>query len=181
MLTPLQTRKLTRLFQLYDADNNGLLDAGDYALVAQNAASALGYQPDTADYVTLQTAYMGIWQGVRQLANIDNHGQLTLPAFLSSYDKLISQKALFAAVILEMAKQTVQFQDRNNDGKVDAEEHALYAMAHNIGHEEAMATFRRFDRDGDGYLTTAELTQNIEEFFCSDDPDAPGNWLAGPY
>ena len=36
------------------------------------------------------------------------------------------------------------------------------------------------DRDGDGYLVREELLQNVEEFYGSDDPGAPGNWLVGP-
>lgn len=33
------------------------------------------------------------------------------------------------------------------------------------------------DRNDDGYLTTDELIQSAEEFFLSDEPQAPGNWL----
>ncbi|MFN8489020.1 MAG: hypothetical protein U0350_15645 [Caldilineaceae bacterium] len=181
MLTALQTKKLTNLFNLYDADGNGYLDERDYDRVAQNAAHAIGYQPGTAEYNTLYTAYMGIWQGVRQLADSDNTGQLTLDKFLTGYANLISQKEVFAAVILDMAKTTVEFQDRNKDGKIEEDEHTAYAMAHNISHAAALESFRRLDRNGDGYLTRAELEKNIEEFFVSDDPEAPGNWLLGSF
>ena len=181
MLSALQTKKLTNLFNLYDVDGNGQLEESDYVRVAQNAARAIGYQPGTAEYNTLYAAYMGIWQGVRQLADRDNTGQLTLTKFLNGYANLISQKEIFAAVIMDMARTTVEFQDRNKDGKVEEDEHTAYAMAHNISHEAALESFRRLDRDGDGYLTTAELAQNIEEFFVSDDPEAPGNWLLGSF
>ncbi len=181
MLTPLQTKKLTNLFKLYDTDGNGHLDESDYVRVAQNAANAIGYQPGTAEYNTLYTSYMGIWQGVRQLADPNNTGQLTQATFLTGYANLISQKELFGAVILGMAKTMIELQDRNKDGKVEQDEHVAYAMAHNISHAAALESFRRLDRDGDGYLTRTELEQNIEEFFVSDDPAAPGNWLLGSF
>lgn len=181
MLTALQTRKLTRLFTLYDADGNGLLEERDYDAVARNGARALGYDPGTAEYATLHGAYMGIWQGVRQLADSNNDNQLTLDEFLAAYDKLIGQREVFTAVILDMAKMTIAFQDKNKDGKVEMAEHVAYDMAHNIQREEAEASFHQLDRDGDGYLTNAELIQDIDEFFYSDDPQAPGNWLLGPF
>lgn len=181
MLSSLQTKKLTNLFNLYDTDGNGLLEESDYVRVAQNAARAIGYQPDTAEYATLYAGYMGIWQGVRQLADPDNTGQLTLATFLNGYAHLISQRELFAAVILGMAKTMIELQDRNKDGKVEQDEHMAYAMAHNISHAAALESFRRLDRNGDGFLTRAELEQNIEEFFVSDDPAAPGNWLLGAF
>lgn len=46
---------------------------------------------------------------------------------------------------------------------------------------EAAAAFRQLDRNRDGYLTTDELIKNAEEFFFSEDPEAPGNWLVGPF
>ena len=47
--------------------------------------------------------------------------------------------------------------------------------------QDARNAFRYLDRDGDGYLDVAEIVKAVEEFYLSDDPDAPGNWLLGSY
>ena len=49
--------------------------------------------------------------------------------------------------------------------------------------DEAAATeaFRRLDRNADGYLTHEEISQGVEEFYYSEDPESPGNWLIGPF
>ena len=44
MLTELQTRKLTRLFALYDVNGNGVIEREDYELVAHNTAIGLSHK-----------------------------------------------------------------------------------------------------------------------------------------
>ena len=71
--------------------------------------------------------------------------------------------------------------DTDKDGKVSVPEYSAYLTAWGTTDAEIIEPFRRLDRDGDGYLTADELRQNAEEFFFSDDPEAAGNWLVGPF
>ena len=181
MLTELQTRKLTRLFGLYDVKGKGVIEREDYELVAHNTAIALSHQPGSQEYALLHTEYMASWDNLQQLADSDNDNQLTLTEFLNGYESLMADKERFAGVIMGLVKTTLRLQDTNNDGKVSAEEHRAYMNAFNVAPAEIAETFRRLDRDGDGFLTTEEMVLNTEEFFLSDNPQAPGNWLVGSY
>ena len=71
--------------------------------------------------------------------------------------------------------------DRDGDGKLSADEYVKLEWCYGVTEEAAREAFRHLDRDGDGYLTLEEGMKAIEEFYLSDDPDAPGNWLFGPY
>jgi len=181
MLTELQTRKLTRLFSLYDVNGNGVIERGDYELVAHHTAIGLSHQPGSAEYAQLHTEYMASWNNLQQLADSDNDDQLTLAEFLSGYAALMADQERFGTVIMGLVKTTLRLQDTNQDGKVSAEEHRSYMAAFNAAPTDIAEMFRRLDRDGDGFLTTEEMALNTEEFFLSDDPEAPGNWLVGPY
>ena len=181
MLTSLQTRKLTRLFHLYDVNGNGIIERSDYELVAHSTAHALGYAPGSREYEGLCTEYMASWDNLQQLADTNNDNVLTVEEFLHGYDNLMAQRERFSQVIMGLAKNTLLLQDKDKDGKVSQQEHRDFLVAFNTTSEEAANTFRRLDRDGDGFLTTEEMATNTEEFFLSDDPQAPGNWLVGPY
>lgn len=181
MLTALQTRKLTRLFALYDVDRNGVIERNDYEMVAHSTAHALGYDPGSPEYAALCTEYMASWDNLQQLSDSNNDNRLTQAEFLTGYDNLMAQQERFTAVILGLAKNTLLLQDQDKDGKVSQQEHRDFLVAFNTTEAEATDTFRRLDRDGDGYLTTEEMVLNTEEFFLSSDPQAPGNWLVGPY
>ena len=41
--------------------------------------------------------------------------------------------------------------------------------------------FQKLDDEDKGYLTRQEFLEAVTEFHLSDDPDARGNWLFGPY
>lgn len=181
MLTALQTRKLTRLFMLYDVDRSGFIERSDYGMVAQMTALAMGHQPASPEYQALYYEYLVGWDNIRAAADSNADDRLTLTEFLLGYDNLMAQRERFDLIIMELVKTIFRLWDRDKDGKVSQEEHAAYWAVFNTTAEEAGDSFRRFDRDGNGYLLTDEMLVNAQEFFFSDDPEAPGNWILGPY
>jgi hypothetical protein len=70
--------------------------------------------------------------------------------------------------------------DQDGDGRLSQQEYVANLRSFNVNEAAANEAFRRLDQDGDGYLTQAELSRCVEEFFYSEDPEAPGNWLVGP-
>jgi Ca2+-binding EF-hand superfamily protein len=48
-----------------------------------------------------------------------------------------------------------------------------------MSEREIRWSFGLLDADADGYVTAAEFEQALEEYYFSDDPDAPGNSIAG--
>ena len=93
----------------------------------------------------------------------------------------MAQPAQFTSMMMGIVRTILTLLDTNNDGKVSAPESAAYLTAWGATAAEIAEAFRQLDHNGDGYLTTDELRQNAEEFFFSDDPNARGNWLIGPY
>jgi len=181
MVTPLQRRKLARLFLLYDTDRNGFIEQADFALIAHNTALAMGHQPGTPEYNTLHTQYLTGWARLVQLGDGDNDQCLTLAEYCTAYDKMLAQQEQFTAMMMGIVRTIITLLDTDKDGKVSVPEYSAYLTAWGTTDAEIIETFRRLDRDGDGYLTADELRQNAEEFFFSDDPEAAGNWLVGPF
>ena len=181
MLTALQTKKLTRAFHLFDVDRNGFMEAADCELVVSATTQAMGYPLGSPEYQAYHAEYMAGWYDLVRLGDSDNDQRLTLTEYCAAYGQLMAAPERFNAVILSIVKTIISLWDSNKDGKVSASEYAAYLIAFNATAAEAADAFQRLDRNGDGYLTTDELSQSAEEFFLSDDPQAPGNWLVGPF
>jgi Ca2+-binding EF-hand superfamily protein len=175
MLTHFQRRKLARMFDLYDANRDGYIEADDYARVGEGFATGTGLAPGSADHEKLRATYLGFWEQLRQ-ADADQDGKITREEFIGSYERLLAMRESIAGV----SRAILQLTDRDGDGKITPGEFAANLQAYGVEAAAAAEAFRHLDRDGDGFIEADELLQDVEEFFYGDDPNAPGNWLVGP-
>lgn len=185
MLTDLQTRKLTRMFELADTNRDGCLEQGDFEAVAHGFAQARRLASGSAELIALQARYAAMW-GALQEADTDQDGRVTLDEFLGWYDKLMSRREVFDQMIRLEAEQGLMQNglmqlDQDGDGRITLAEHRAGMAALGLNEREAEAAFRRLDSDGDGYITREEMLQAVTDFYYSDDPDAAGNWLLGSF
>jgi Ca2+-binding EF-hand superfamily protein len=71
--------------------------------------------------------------------------------------------------------------DIDGNGRISPQEYALFLKAYNVDERLFDDIFRHLDLNGDGYLSRDEIFKLVREFYLSDDPQAPGNWLVGPF
>jgi hypothetical protein len=69
--------------------------------------------------------------------------------------------------------------DGDGDGRCDV--HEMMAAQHRSGmsEDEIHRSFDMLDGDGDGYVAVEDFIQALRDFYFSDDPAAPGNFMAG--
>ena len=180
MLTDFQKRKLTVLFDLYDVNKDGFEEQADFELIVQNLATTLGVQAGSPEYNRLYAAHMAVWNNGRQLVGSPGSQRVTREEHLAGYDRLLSDKDNFLATVGSWSDSLIELSDRDGDGRLSQQEYVANLRSFTVDEAAANEAFRRLDLDGDGYLTHEEISRGVEEFFYSDDPEAPGNWLVGP-
>ena len=181
MLTEFQTKKLTRLFRLYDTDDDGFIGKADYERAAGNLCRAHRYAAGSAEYQGLHGVYMAAWEGLRRMADRDGDDRVSLAEHLAGYDAMLGGAGPEAFV--RIAQMSTVLADQDKDGKVSRDEMTTLLVAWADGAVDeagAHAAFGKMDLDGDGFVSPEDMRVIVTEYFTSEDPDARGNWMVGP-
>ena len=180
MLTELQIRKQTALFQRQDMNHDGFYGKADAKEFARRICEVLELPPDSSEYALIHARVGRRPDALRDFYQTVGD-QYSLADYLKLGDLIIHNDALFDETIAEQVRAVMGLWDRDHDGKLSAEEFVKLEWCYAVDEESAHEAFRRLDRNGNGYLTIDECKQAAEEFYRSDDQNAPGNWLFGPF
>jgi juvenile hormone diol kinase len=181
MLSELRARKYTALFACFDFDKNGVLEKSDYEHFARNLAEAYDLLPGTHQYATMHAKTMARWDFIQSVADKNGDQQITPEEFITAYAEMTNHDQTFHQLLGGYASFVIRMGDKNGDGQLDEGEYATILWCYGIGDDAARAAFRRLVADGSGLMTNATMERVFAEFFRSDDPDAPGNWMIGPF
>jgi juvenile hormone diol kinase len=180
MLTEFQKEKLPRLFAMYDADANGFIEQEDFARLVQTFAQVRGWQPGTEEYDALETRLLSRWQKMLQFADADRDERVSLAEWLAYVDDMLSSEDAYEVEVQKIASTTFGVFDRDGDGELTIEEYSEGYAAMSLDKTFADDIFRRLDLNADGHISRSEHLTLIAQFFRSQNPQSPGNWVFGP-
>jgi len=120
MSTQFRQRKFAKVFDLYDVNKDGYIDAADYARVGQGLGTATGSAPGSAGYEKMRSDYLEYWDQLRLGADTDHDGRVSQAEFVAHYETLPAIKETILAVVQGILRLT----DRDGDGKISQAEFA---------------------------------------------------------
>lgn len=181
MLTDLQKRKLTKLFSMYDANCDGSLLLDDFEAIAKKLAGLRGWGARYPKYLNLVSQLTYDWKRIKAGADQDRDGAISLAEWLDYHDQVLSDKEQYSKRVRSLMELVFEVFDENGDEKISQKEWASLLSVYHISPVYAASIFKRLDANQDGFLTREEVLQLIHKFYFSDDPEAPANFMFGPY
>lgn len=177
MLSDFRRRKVSAGFKELDVDGDGYVGNGDVELLIKNHGDAYGYPEGTPEYADLVRRTRDVWTQLKQFDS-DGDGRVSLEEYVAGFDAFMSQRDAFMDSMQVLVDAFYQLADSDHDGRVVEGELIRHFRAWGHTEQQAREAFRRLDRNNNGAIAKEEWMTNLEEFYYSEDPEAPGNWLA---
>jgi Ca2+-binding EF-hand superfamily protein len=180
-MTELQKVKQVHYFNVLDYNDDGVLEKQDFINIADRLAEMRDYEEGSSRYTAVRQEILRMWTNARALSGKEGKAQITLDDWLAHEQKVLDSNVLIHSYVQGIARAIFDILDEDNDGVISKEEYLKFFRSFHGNVEDAEIAFRKLDEEGEGYLTRKSFLEAVTEFHLSDDPDARGNWLFGPY
>lgn len=173
--------KMTKLFDVYDADGNGYIERRDFESLAERINENF---PDAGARraAAVTAVFQEVWEGMAARIDADGDQRISLDEFIT--DKLETARADTDAAHTrtreERRRRLFEVMDRDGDDRVTLDEYQDFFRAFGVPAGEAEKTFARLDVDKDGFLSVEEMVEATVEYNTSTDPQSGSSDLLGP-
>lgn len=181
MLTDIQTRKLTKLFHLYDANSDGVLVQQDFTTLAVRLANLRQNLRASSQYPQILAHLQQDWACLCEAADHNHDARITLEEWLAYYDQVLNDIKQYASRVVALLTLLFDAFDQDDDGQISEQEWINLLSVFNVLPIYASSIFLNLDIDQDGVLNQDEVLNLIHDFFYIDEPSAPANFMFGPY
>ncbi|WP_327135262.1 EF-hand domain-containing protein [Streptomyces sp. NBC_01343] len=177
MASEFQERKLQEMFAAFDADGDGFLREADFRALVARWGRLPRVAAETELRARLEALLMGWWAALLERGDANGDGAVDMGELLGLVDELPAMVATVTAT----AETVFEAVDENGDGVISPAEHRRLVETWNGRPVPLDGVFELLDLNGDGHLSREEFALLWRQFWISDDPAEPGNWLCGRF
>ncbi|MBL1111018.1 EF-hand domain-containing protein [Streptomyces sp. 110] len=169
-------KRVAHVFSLFDVNGNGVLEADDFDLMANNVIEAAP-DADEAAKDAMRAAFRQYWTTLAMELDANGDGKITY----EEYAARVLSPERFDSTIGVFAEALAALGDPDGDGLI--ERPAFVALMRAIGFERANidATFDAFGPSGLDRIQVAIWVAGIKDYYAPDKAGIPGDLLVpGP-
>ncbi|MBT9317025.1 EF-hand domain-containing protein [Leptothoe spongobia] len=181
MLTDIQTRKLTKLFHLYDTNGDGVLVQQDFIALATRLAEFHQEGQSSPHHTQILTHLQHDWLCLCAAADQNCDARITLEEWLAYYTQVLDDMKQYASRVIALVTLLFDAFDQDNDGQISEQEWVSLLAVFNVQPIYARSIFINLDVNQDDCLSQDEVLTLIHDFFYINEPSAPANFMFGPY
>lgn len=180
MLTQLQTNKLEKFFYILDYDRNGVIEKDDFIGIAENLCILWSLKEGDQRYQNTMNRFEEAWNKFNLFVN-NNAERATWNHWIEFAEQVIvnGDETIFNQYVEQYVGEIFDNFDADKDGYIDLDEYIDLFVGYHIEVRFSAKSFRMLDLNKDDLISRGELIKAVKEYFRSDDPEAPGNWLFG--
>lgn len=164
MPNPVIDARLSKRFDKWDFDRNGVLEREDFEQEAARIARAFGKSASSPEAEALRDAFFGLFDYLS--AQGGDSATLTREEYQRAASDLVyvQGEAAFNRALGPVVAGLVGLADQNADRLINGEEFASWLTALGLDTTSAKEAFQKVDTNGDGQLTEEELLAALRQY-----------------
>ncbi len=181
MLSEVQKIKFEYLFNLYDANNNGVVEFADFSAYVGRFTELYELPEDSETLKQLNKTAEAWWDVIKANADLNDDGVVTIEEWMGFAERYVETLETYpdgAKYLTKFIITIFNVVDENKNNLISSKEYANFLFAWGVDKDVDLA-FRKLDADGDHSLSEKDMIDLVFEFYLSDDPHAPGNHFYG--
>lgn len=179
MSSTFRQRKYAAFFDHLDNNDDGVVDRHDWDRYAEIIRAEKGWSAREPQLEALVESTTVWWESMRSAFGVTEDEGIGRVQFVAFCDRMAQELRAGGPPpqwAIDMCIRTHQMLDSTGTGTVDASEYAVWLRA--IGSSaDPEEVFAKLDLDGDGVVSRDEMVTLLGQFFISEDPAEPGNYL----
>lgn len=179
MLTEFQTRKMTKLFSLYDYDGNGYLEKKDYLALGERIAADSNIKSGTTMYDMIMKRVLTDWTETVQFADIDQDGRISIEDWLGFMNLAVENPAIYKVTVTDIAESFFESWDIDGSGKIGINEWKRAFRIFGQSEHDGEAAFVALAGNANGSLSHDDVHTALDGFFRSNEPSDLCNAMFG--
>ena len=178
MLTDLQKKKWTYMFDYLDTRDNGFITKKDFENEADRFAKHLDLDPKSEVYNKLLTLFIADWDNVQKNVGTNKDGQISLDDWLKHAHILINDDEMYETNH-KIADTFFDIFDQNGDDSLCVKEFSVFMKAWGFSEKEIELGLLKLNLEEGNNLSREQFKKICEQFAKSSHPDSFGNHVLG--
>ncbi|XP_064085829.1 calexcitin-1-like [Macrobrachium nipponense] len=177
-LSKFRRAKLLHVFNtFFDVNGSGEIDEKDLEIATQKVCGARGWTQEDSHYNKTRNTLRTLWTVLTSRADRDQDSQVSVEEWYSAWqedesDREWSHRFRDLMFLLE---------DASGDGHIDVDEYVALYTALGLTESGCREAFRRVQKEDSGAVTKEKFDELWEQYFHSENADAPGNFIFGKF
>ncbi|XP_042884666.1 calexcitin-2-like [Penaeus japonicus] len=177
-LSKFRRAKLLHVFTtFFDVNRSGEIDEKDLDIAIQKVCGARGWSQDDPHYEKTRNTLRTLWTVLTSKADIDQDHQVSVEEWYCAWREDESDRE-WSHIFRDLM---FLLEDASGDGHVDVDEYVALYTALGLKEAQCREAFRRIQKDDTSVVTKDKFDALWEQYFHSEDPNAPGNFIFGKF
>lgn len=176
-ISEFRKKKLLHVFSVFfDVNHSGTIEEKDFELAIEKTCRMRGWDESHPKHRETHDTLMMVWESLRCKADTDNDETVTTDEWYHMWSSEANDASDWQNKYMDFM---FDLEDTSGDGAIDENEFATVYTCYGIGEDECKQAFRLFSQNNAVTVTRDVFRKLWREYFSSDDPKAPGNYIFG--